>query len=79
MKESLRDLWRYQRRAWAERHWRRWYFWATHSRLPPMIKAARTLRAHLPNILTYFKHRITNAMSEGLNSKIGRASCRERV
>jgi transposase len=25
---------------------------------------------HLPNVLTYFRHRITNAMSEGIASKI---------
>jgi len=35
-----------------------------------MVKAAKTLKCHLSNILTYFKHRITNAVSEGLNSKI---------
>src|SRR5271166_1696239 len=70
IKESLRDLWSYQRRGWGERHWRRWYYWATHSRLPPVIKAARTVLRHLPNVLTYFEHRITNAVSEGLNSKI---------
>jgi transposase len=28
------------------------------------------LKAHLPNILTYLKHRITNALTEGFNSKI---------
>ena len=70
LKESLRDLWRYQRRGWAERHWKRWYFWATHSRLAPVIQAAQTVQRHLPNVLTYFEHRITNAVSEGLNSKI---------
>jgi transposase len=70
VKESLRDLWRYQRRGWAERHWKRWYFWATHSRLAPVVQAAQTLQRHLPNVLTYFDHRITNAVSEGLNSKI---------
>jgi transposase len=70
IKESLRDLWDYQRRGWAERHWRQWYFWATHSRLPPVIAAAKTMQRHLPNILTYFAHRITNAASEGVNSKI---------
>ncbi len=32
---------------------------------------ARALPArHLPNVLTYFKYRITNATAEGLNSKI---------
>ena len=70
IKESLRDLWAYQRRGWAERHWRQWYFWATHSRLPPVIEAARTMQRHLPNILSYVEHRLTNATSEGLNSKI---------
>lgn len=28
------------------------------------------LKGHLPNILTYLRHRITNAMAEGINSKI---------
>lgn len=70
LKESLRHLWHYQRRGWAERHWDRWYAWATRSRLKPVLKAAHTLRRHLPNILTYFEHRVTNAMSEGLNSQI---------
>jgi len=70
LKESFRDLWRYQRRGWAERHWKQWYFWATHSRLDPIVKAAHTLQRHLPNVMTYFAHRITNATSEGLNSKI---------
>jgi transposase len=70
LKESLRDLWNYQRRGWAERHWRHWYWWATHSRLPAMVKAARTIRNHLPQVLNYFTHRITNALSEGMNSRI---------
>ena len=28
------------------------------------------LTEHLPEVLNYFRHRITNAVSEGLNSKI---------
>lgn len=70
IKEALRELWSYQRKGWALRHWQSWYFWATHSRLPPVVKAAYTIRNHLDNVLTYFDHRITNATSEGLNSKI---------
>lgn len=70
IKESLRHLWSYTRRGWAERHWRQWYFWATHSRLKPVIETARTVQRHLANVMTYFTHRITNAVSEGLNSKI---------
>jgi transposase len=35
-----------------------------------IVKAAKTIQRHLPNVLTYFTHRITNAVAEGLNSKI---------
>ena len=70
IKESLRALWNYTSTAWATKFWKRWYFWATHSRLVPMIAAAKLIARHLPNVLTYFNHRITNAVAEGLNSKI---------
>ena len=59
-----------ERKGWALRHWKHWYFWATHSRLKPVVKVARMIQGHLDNVVTYFDHRITNATSEGLNSKI---------
>lgn len=70
IKESLRDLWSYRRKRWAQRFWKEWYFWATHSRLKPVVKVARMVQSHLSNVLTYCDHFITNATSEGLNSKI---------
>jgi transposase len=70
LKESLRRLWNYHRRGWGEKHWRRWYFWATHSRLQPVIDAAHTLKRHEDGLLSYFTHRITNAGAESLNSRI---------
>lgn len=70
LKEAAANLWEYTYVGAARTFFRRWYFWATHSRLQPMIEKARMLQTHLPNILTYLKHRITNATAEGLNSKI---------
>lgn len=70
MKESLRALWGYLSPGWARRFFRKWYAWARRSKLAPMVKVAQTLKAHLENIVTYCRHRITNATSEGLNSKI---------
>jgi len=70
LKEAAADLWEYRYVGAARTFFRRWYFWATHSRLKPMIEKARMLKTHLPNILTYLRHRITNATAEGLNSKI---------
>ena len=70
IKEAFRDFWSYVYREPARKFFRRWYFWATHSRLRPVIEAAKTLQRHLTNLLTYLKHRITNAVVEGFNSKI---------
>jgi transposase len=70
IKESLRYLWSYERKGWALRYWKDWYYWATHSRLKPVVTTAKMIHGHLQNVLTYFDHPITNATSEGLNSKI---------
>lgn len=70
LKEALRRLWHYVDPASGRKFWKRWYFWATHSRLEPMRKAAETIRRHIDNILTYYQHPVTTAMSEGLNSQI---------
>ena len=70
IKEALRRLWHYVYPASGWKFWKRWYFWATHSRLAPIRKAAETVRRHIDNILTYYQHPVTTAMSEGLNSQI---------
>jgi transposase len=72
IKESLRDLWKCRSRVQAETHWRWWYGWAIRSRLSPVKKVASMLKAHLPGVLAYFRHRVTNAASEGVNAKIQR-------
>ena len=70
IKENLRRLWTYKTLRWGERFWKRWFFWATHSRLEPVKAVAKMLKAHLYGVLNYFQHPITNAMSEGINSQI---------
>lgn len=70
IKENIRHLWDYHSEGWMRKFFEEWFWWATHSRLEPIIKAAYTLKVHLKNILTYAKHRITNALGESLNSKI---------
>jgi len=70
IKECLRALWSYTYTASARKFWESWNGWAVRSKLKPVIEAARTVRDHLYNILTYCKHKITNAVAEGLNSKI---------
>ena len=70
LKDALRCLWRYVYPVSGWQFWKRWYFWAMHSRLEPIRKSAETIRRHIDNVVTYYQHPVTNAMSEGLNSKI---------
>jgi transposase len=70
MKENFRHFWRYVYSTSAEGFFETWYDWVIESGITPMIKVAEMLERHLPEILSYFRHRITNATSEGYNSKI---------
>jgi len=70
IKEDLRYLWDYVRRGWAEKHWKRWYFWATHSRLEPVVEVARMIKRHWNGVMAFFSHRLTSATAEGINSRI---------
>lgn len=70
IKENFRWFWRNCYAGNARKHFEKWYSWAIRCRLKPIMKVARTLKRRLPNLLTYFKHHITNATSEGFNSRI---------
>lgn len=70
IKETLRDLWFYQSMTWARKFFGQWRQWANRSRLEPVKEVARMLQKRLSNVLSYCKHKITNAVAEGLNSKI---------
>jgi transposase len=69
-KELFSKFWAYQQEGWARRFFKDWFGWVSRSRLKPMVAVAQLLKRHLPNLLTYLKHPITNAVTEGLNSKI---------
>jgi transposase len=69
-KELFTQFWEYQEEGWARRFFKNWFGWVSRSCLKPLVEVAQMLRRHLENLLTYLKHRITNAVTEGLNSKI---------
>jgi transposase len=54
----------------ARKHFNWWYKWAVRSRLQPIKEVAAMLKRRFENIITYLRHRITNAASESLNAKI---------
>ncbi|PYU41520.1 MAG: ISL3 family transposase, partial [Acidobacteria bacterium] len=70
LKETAMDLYDYMYEKPARRHFHWWYNWAVRSRLQPMKEVAAMLKRRFENIITYLRHRITNAASESLNAKI---------
>lgn len=56
----------------------KWYFWATHSRLEPIIKAAKTIKNHWDGVVQWHKSKINNGILEGLNSVIQAAKSKAR-
>jgi Transposase len=70
LKERFRTFWEYRYLGGARTFFTRWFWRATHSRLKPMAAVAKLIQRHLPNLLTYLRHHLTNAGLEGVNAVI---------
>lgn len=69
-KEMLRDLWHHADATSATVYFKDWYKRVIHTKLSPLKKVARTIRDRLANVVSYCTHFITNAVAEGMNSRI---------
>ena len=69
-KEMLRDLWNHDTAASAAAFFQNWYRRVIHTKLAPLKTVAKTIKERLQNVVSYCTHHITNAVAEGLNSKI---------
>ncbi len=72
LKEEFRFFWEYRSSAWAEKFMLQWCTKAMRSRLEPMKRIARMLRAHKPLIMNWFEAReqISLGAVEGLNNRL---------
>lgn len=77
MKLALQEFWTLPP-VLAEDFLKRWYFWATHSRLDPMIRVAKTLKKHWDGLLSWFHSHISNGILEDINSLIQAAKAKAR-
>ena len=69
-KELFVEFWEQPDYITAHRFFDDWYASAIRSKIEPIKKVARMLRDHVDGLLNYFDHRITNAITEGFNSRI---------
>lgn len=70
IREQFRWFWEYRSASWARRFFGLWHRWASRCRLKPVQQVAAMLKRRLPNLLTWFRHRISNGTAEGFNSRI---------
>ena len=78
LKEEFQLFWEYVSPAWAAKFMNQWCTKALRSRLEPMQKIARMLRAHQSLILNWFEARgqVSLGAVEGLNNRL-KASLRK--
>lgn len=69
-KETFAEFWEQGSARRGERFFEQWSNTVARSKLEPLKKVARTLQEHLLGLLSYFAHPITNALTEGFNSRI---------
>jgi len=71
LKEEFQLFWAYESPAWAAKYLDAWCTRAMRSRIEPVKKFARTVRAHRELLLNYFKAKkqFSSGVIEGLNNK----------
>lgn len=72
LKESFQFFWEYKSPYWAEQYLKKWCARAMRSRLEPMKDFVRTIRAHQPLIMNWFKAKkqFSSGIVEGMNRKV---------
>lgn len=78
MRENFQDIYKEETKDSFEQALKKWYFWATHSRIEPMIEAARTIKRHWSGVLRWYTSKVSNGVLEGLNSLIQAAKAKAR-
>ena len=70
MKENLRRCWNHRLETTARTHFLSWVRWAKRSKLRPFAKVAEMIATRIDDIISYFRHPITNGPQEGMNAKL---------
>jgi len=70
IKEQVLDIMDEQDEKKANKRFTKWFENVVDSQIPQFAEVAKTLQRYSFGIVNYFKHKITNAASEGFNTKI---------
>ena len=78
IRENFQEIYKEETQEGFERALKKWYFWATHSRIEEIKEAAKTIKRHWSGVLRWYDSKINNGILEGLNSLIQAAKAKAR-
>jgi transposase len=78
IRQAFQDIYQANSQEEFVTYLNKWYYWATHSRIEPIIKAAKTIKRHWDGIVKWYESKINNGILEGLNSVIQAAKSKAR-
>jgi transposase len=78
MKECFQEIYKAESKEEFTVLLKKWYFRVTHSRLEPMIEAAKSIKRHWDGILRWAVSSLSNGILEGLNSLVQAAKKKAR-
>lgn len=70
LKDDLKRLWRYRYEDAARRFFNEWYQRAIRSRIEPLKKFARRLKAYFHGIISHCRYPLHTSLLEGINNRI---------
>lgn len=78
IRECFQDIYKSNVAEEFENLLKKWYYWATHSRLEPIKQAAKMVKSHWDGIVRWKDSQINNGILEGLNSILQAAKRKAR-
>ena len=78
IRENFQEIYKEVTQEGFEKALKKWYFWATHSRIEEIKEAAKTVKRHWSGVLRWYVSRINNGILEGLNSLVQAAKAKAR-
>lgn len=78
IRENFQEIYKEKTQEDFERALKRWYFWATHSKIDEIKEAAKTIKRHWPGVIRWYESKVSNGILEGLNSLVQAAKAKAR-
>ncbi|MGM0568880.1 MAG: ISL3 family transposase, partial [Elusimicrobiota bacterium] len=78
IRENFKQFYEVNNKKKAEELLKKWFWWATHSRIEEMREVAWTIKRHWKGVLNWHENRISNGLLEGLNSLFQAAKAKAR-